>query len=242
MTEESAIDQGPARPYLPAMGRPWLLPLYDPFTQLLGARRVHGELLDQAGLRPGAPVLEIGCGTGNLLLAAKRRCPGAQVAGLDPDPAAVRRTARKAARARLAVTVEVGYADALPYPDRSVDRVLSSFMLHHLEPGDLPRALAEVRRVLRPGGELHVVDIVGGGHHRNGLLGRLARRRHGAPAAHGAHGAHGAGSSEAHGTPDAPGAPARLLGLLADAGLRDAAETGRGSVRVGDYAFHRAVR
>ncbi len=225
MTEERLIphEPEPVRPYLPAMGKPWLLPLYDPFTRLLGADRVHRELLDRAGLAPGQRVVEIGCGTGNLLLLAKRRCPDADLAGLDPDPAAVRRAGRKATRAGLAVTVQVGYADALPYPDQSVDRVLSAFMLHHVEPADLPGVLAEVRRVLRPGGELHVVDVAGGGHHRHGPLARLARRA-------------GRSPRLAHVAPD------RLVPLLAAAGLRDAAETGRGSVRVGDYAFHRAVR
>jgi len=204
--------------YLPAMGRQWLLPLYDPFTRLLGSRRPHGELLDQAGLRPGVQVLEIGCGTGNLLLLAKRRCPQAEVTGLDPDPAALRRTGRKAARAGLAVRLDRGFAADLPYPDGSMDRVLSAFMLHHLDPADLPRALAEVRRVLRPGGSLHVVDVAGG-HHAHGLLGRLARR-----------------------SPHAHSAPERLLPLLGEAGLRDAAETGRGSTHLGQDAFYRAAR
>lgn len=231
MTDSHAPAAGPAPGYLPAMGRPWLLPLYDPFTRLLGARRVHRELLDRAGLRPGARVLEIGCGTGNLILAAKRRCPDAEVTGLDPDPAALRVVRRKAGRAGLAVSLDRGYATELPYPDGSVDRVLSAFMLHHLAAADVPRALAEVRRVLRPGGELHIVDLAPGGHRRHGLFRRARRRPHGGPGGADAHGAHGAG-----------GDPDRLLGQLADSGLRDAAETGRGTVRVGDYAFHRAVR
>jgi SAM-dependent methyltransferase len=221
MTDHSAapVAGGHARPYLPAMGRAWLLPLYDPFTRLIGAPRVHGELLDRAGLRPGSRVLEIGCGTGNLLLLAKRRCPDADVAGLDPDPAALRLARRKADRAGLVVRLDQGFAADLPYPDASVDRVLSALMLHHLDPADLPRTLAEVRRVLRPGGALHVVDIVGG-HAAHGPLGWLGRRSR----------------RVTHSSPD------RLLALLADAGLRDGAETGRGANRLGSYAFYSAVR
>jgi ubiquinone/menaquinone biosynthesis C-methylase UbiE len=220
MTDQPAPTPTHAPGYLPAMGRPWLLPLYDPFTRLFGARRVHGELLDRAELRPGAAVLEIGCGTGNLLLLAKRRRPDADVAGLDPDPAALRRARRKADRAGLAVRLDRGFAADLPYPDESTDLVLSAFMLHHLEGADVPRALAEVRRVLRPGGALHVVDLADGGHHRHGLLARLARRS----------------PRVAHSSPP------RLLAQLAEAGLRDAAETGRGATRLGDYAFYRARR
>ena len=221
MTDQPATPAaaGHAPHYLPAMGRRWLLPLYDPFTQLIGARRVHGELLDRAEVRPGSRVLEIGCGTGNLLLLAKRRCPDADLTGLDPDPAALRRARRKADRAGLAVRLDRGYAADLPYPDASVDGVLSAFMLHHLDPVDLPRALAEVRRGLRPGGALHVVDVAGG-HHAHGPLGWLARRNR----------------RVAHSSPD------RLPALLADAGLREGAETGRGAVRLGQYAFYRAVR
>jgi SAM-dependent methyltransferase len=222
MTDHAGAPGAAAAPvphYLPAMGRRWLLPLYDPLTRLLGARRVHGKLLDQAGISPGARVLEIGCGTGNLLLLAKRRCPDAEVIGLDPDPAALRLARRKAGRAGLAVSLDRGYAADLPYPDSSVDRVLSAFMLHHVDPADLPRTLAEIRRVLRPGGTVSIVDVVGG-HHAHGLLGRLARRSR----------------RRAHGSPD------QVVDLLGAAGLREAAQTGRGTARVGDYAFYRALR
>lgn len=150
--------------YLPGMGKAWLLPLYDPLTRLLGVRGVHRELLERAQLAPGLRVLEIGCGTGNLALAAKRREPDAEVTGLDPDPAALDRGRRKAARARVSVRFDQGFAQALPYADGSFDRVLSSLMLHHLDDADRPRALREVRRVLAPGGSLHVLDFAGSHH------------------------------------------------------------------------------
>ena len=150
--------------YLPGMGKAWLLPLYDPLTRLLGVRGVHRELVERAQLAPGLRVLEIGCGTGNLALAAKRREPGAEVTGLDPDPAALAKGRRKAARARLTLRFDQGFAQALPYPDASFDRVLSSLMLHHLDDADRPAALREVRRVLEPGGSLHVLDLAGTSH------------------------------------------------------------------------------
>ena len=75
---------GDERPFLPGMSRHWLLPLYDPLTQLLGVGRVHRRVLDQAGARPGQRVLEIGCGTGNLLPTAKQTQPAANVVGRDP--------------------------------------------------------------------------------------------------------------------------------------------------------------
>ena len=150
--------------YLPGMGKAWLLPLYDPLTRLLGVRGVHRELVERAQLAPGLRVLEIGCGTGNLALTAKRACPAAEVTGLDPDPAALAKGRRKAARARLTLRFDQGFAQALPYPDASFDRVLSSLMLHHLDDADRPAALREVRRVLEPGGSLHVLDLAGTSH------------------------------------------------------------------------------
>lgn len=156
MTEHAAD-----RSYLPAMGQDRLLPFYDLLTVLAGARRAHARLLDGAGLAAGQDVLEIGCGTGNLTLAAKRRRPDATVTGLDPDPRALDGAARKATRAGLDVQFVRGFADALPMADGSVDRVLSSMMLHHLEPDEKDSALREALRVLRPGGELHLLDFGG---------------------------------------------------------------------------------
>lgn len=151
----------PVHGFLPSMGRSWLLPLYDPLTRLLGARGVHRRLLDAADLRPGHHVLEIGCGTGNLALLAKAQEPRATVVGLDPDLAALTRARRKARRRRLELRLDHGSADELPYADASMDRVLSSLMLHHVPAAQREKALREVLRVLRPGGELHLVDLGG---------------------------------------------------------------------------------
>jgi ubiquinone/menaquinone biosynthesis C-methylase UbiE len=147
------------RDYLPAMGRHWLLPLYDPFTRLAGVGRIHEQLLDRARVADRQRVLEIGCGTGNLLTALGRRRPDLEAVGIDPDPAALRRARRKAARRRLPIRYDRAFAGELPAAEDSFDRVLSSFMLHHLDDDERTRALREARRVLRPGGELHVVDV-----------------------------------------------------------------------------------
>ncbi|GAA2873426.1 hypothetical protein Acy02nite_31150 [Actinoplanes cyaneus] len=147
--------------YLPAMGLRWLLPLYDPFCRLTGVRHVHRQLIGHAGPRPGHRVLEIGCGTGTVLTALARACPGVEAIGIDPDAGSVRRARRKAVRNNLEINYQLAYAGSLPLPDASVDRVLSSLMLHHLDRAEHGRALREARRVLRPGGELHIVDVAG---------------------------------------------------------------------------------
>lgn len=201
--------------YLPAMGRHWLLPLYDPFTRLAGAGRIHEQLLDRADLRDGQQVLEIGCGTGNLLTALGRRGLKVEALGIDPDPAALKRARRKATRAKLAIRYEQAFAGALPLPDASVDRVLSSLMLHHLDDDERLRTLREIRRVLRPGGQLHVADV--------DATPTGARKRHRHP-----------GLTAA--------VPERVLAALSEAGLTDVRENGRGTARFGAFAFYRATR
>lgn len=76
----SATAEESRKPYLPAMGRDRLLPLYD-LLQSMGS--VHRWLVDQARIQPDQMVLEIGCGTGNLI---KCLHPDAEVVGFDPDP------------------------------------------------------------------------------------------------------------------------------------------------------------
>ena len=61
--------------YLPAAGHDWLLPSYDPFVKLLGGDTARRVLLDQATVRPGHRVLDIGRGTGTLAILIKRRHP-----------------------------------------------------------------------------------------------------------------------------------------------------------------------
>jgi ubiquinone/menaquinone biosynthesis C-methylase UbiE len=144
--------------YLPAAGHDRWLPCYDLYTRLMGVRAVHRELIDRADLRDGQRVLEIGCGTGNLTVLAKRMHPGVDFTGSDPDPLALDRARRKA---RGAATFDRGYAQELPYPDGSFDVVLSALMLHHLPTDVRTLAVSELRRVLRPGGRVLVADFGG---------------------------------------------------------------------------------
>lgn len=163
----------PQRTFIPAAGHDWFLPLYDPLARLLGARSAHRQLVDQAQLQPGHRVLEIGCGTGSLTLQVKALHPVVAIIGLDPDPKALRRAQRKAERQGVVLQLDRGFSDELPYADGSYDRVLSAFMFHHLSHDEKKQTLHEIRRVLRPGGSLHVLDISGA---HKGFIARLLHR------------------------------------------------------------------
>jgi ubiquinone/menaquinone biosynthesis C-methylase UbiE len=162
------------RVYVPAAGRDWLLPLYDPLQWMLGGNRVRAAMFAAAGLRPGMRILDVGCGTGSLTVELLRGYSDLDVSGLDPDPRALRRARRKLARAGLEARLDEGFADALPYAEDSFDRVFSSFMFHHLSRPVKEGMLREVHRVLVPGGVLHLADF--GGEARAHGLARLLHR------------------------------------------------------------------
>lgn len=146
--------------YVPAMGRDFLLRLYDPIVRLLMRETtLRGQLLDQAEIGPGHHVLDIGCGTGTMAILVARQRPGSTVVGLDGDPKVLAIARRKAERASVSIRFDESMADRLPYPDGSFDRALSSLVLHHLTHEGKIGALREARRVLKAGGSVHFSDF-----------------------------------------------------------------------------------
>jgi ubiquinone/menaquinone biosynthesis C-methylase UbiE len=165
------------RHFLPAAGRDTFLPLYDPLTRILGVDGARRALLDQADLQPHHRVLDVGCGTGSLAFLIKQRYPTVTVIGVDPDPRALARAERKAKRAGVSIRFDRGFADALGHPDRAFDRVFSSMMFHHLEDDEKLRTLREIRRILRPGGRLELLDFAAPDRHHHSPLARFLHSR-----------------------------------------------------------------
>lgn len=145
--------------FLPALRFAALTRFYDPVVRSTTREGTFKRrLLEQAVLSDRTRVLDLGCGTGTLAIMAKRERPGADVSGLDADPEMLDRAIRKAGEAGLEVRFDQGLSNQLPYPDATFDRVLSTLFFHHLRPADKDLTVAEVVRVLKPGGELHVAD------------------------------------------------------------------------------------
>jgi len=136
---------------------------YDLLVWLLthGRDRAFREkLVALARLSPGESVLDIGCGTGSLGLAAKRQVGATgEVFGVDASPEMIARATWKAARAGIDVRFDNAVAEALPFPDARFDAVLSTLMLHHLPRKVRQQCAREIRRVLKAGGRALVVDF-----------------------------------------------------------------------------------
>jgi len=167
MSASTTGDSG-AR-YVPAAGRRAFTRLYDPVIALtMRERTFRARLRDQVatGLPAGGGTLvDVGAGTGTFAIALAAAIPDARVVGVDGDEE-ILALARAKAGAE-GVSWERGLAQKLPLADASADRVAMSLVLHHLTPDDKRAALAEARRVLRPGGRLHVADF---GKPRNPIL------------------------------------------------------------------------
>ena len=172
MTEHRPYTVATRHDYIPAAGRDALLPGYDLLTRLLGMNRAYDTLIAQAELARRAACPGDRLRHGQRHRPRQAREPGSGTDRTDPDPRALARAQRKA-RGLTGIRFERAYAQELPFADGEFDRVLSSMMLHHLDDDVKAGAAAEIHRVLRPGGTLHIVDIGG---HMTAHDGFVARR------------------------------------------------------------------
>jgi SAM-dependent methyltransferase len=122
--------------------------------------RMRRRTLELARVAAGERVLDVCCGTGTLALAAKRRVGAdGSVHGIDASPQMVARAVKKSAASGQPVHFEVAAAQSLPFPDRTFDVVLCSLALHHLADEARVRAIAEMYRVVKPGGRVLAVEF-----------------------------------------------------------------------------------
>jgi len=146
---------------------------YDKVVRLmtLGKDKAIREITAEMGhIKLGDTVLEVGCGTGELTIAAKVRAGFAgKVFGIDAVPEMIEVARSKVAELGVEIDFQVDLIEALSFADDTFDVVLSSLMMHHLPDDVKLKGLSEIHRVLKPGGRLLVVDV----QHPTTLLGRV---------------------------------------------------------------------
>ena len=139
------------------------------FLLTLGmAPALRARTADLALLTAGEAVLDVGCGTGDLALQVARRVGSSGlVAGIDAAPEMIARARQKARRRHMTIDFRVEPVEALSFADQTFDVVVSSLVFHHLPDALKRRGLVEMQRVLKPGGRVLLVDLLGPTH---GLL------------------------------------------------------------------------
>ena len=147
---------------------------YDFHTKLmgLGVNQPNSKMIIRmAKIKPGDKVLDVGCGSGNLTLTAKRYAGSSgSVHGIDASPEMIDVARKKAKQSGVNVIFDVGLIEKLPFPEATFDVVISRLVIHHL-PDDLKRqGFAEIFRVLKPSGTLFLADFQSP---RNPILARM---------------------------------------------------------------------
>lgn len=130
-------------------------PIYDSVAGPMYAAGLR-RLLPRLRMPPGPAILDVGCGTGvNLFEAARWFAPARMLAGIDLSPGMIEVARSKAAHLGVPAHFAVGDAEQLPYPDAVFDLVICNSVFHWFK--DKDSALSEMRRVLRPGGQLVLI-------------------------------------------------------------------------------------
>ena len=132
------------------------------YEQLMGrwSRRLATAFIEFAGAAAGEKILDVGCGTGSLTFELARRADLREIQAIDFSSVFVEAAKRQNTDPR--VTIQQADATALPFPDATIDRAMALLVLHFVP--DAGRAIAEMRRVVRPGGVVAAVvwDHLGG--------------------------------------------------------------------------------
>ena len=136
---------------------------YDFHTRLLGLGsngRNSRMVIELAKIQPGDSVLDVGCGSGSLTLAAKSVAgPTGKVHGIDASPEMIEVAQKKANHSGLEVVFKLGLIEELAFPDATFDVVISRLAIHHLPDELKQKGLGEILRVLKPGGHLLIADF-----------------------------------------------------------------------------------
>ncbi|MGB3947268.1 MAG: class I SAM-dependent methyltransferase [Bacteroidia bacterium] len=115
-------------------------------------------LIEQAHIKPEHSILDFGIGTATLSLMIKDTEPLTEVNGVDVDEKVLTIAKEKIKKANANITITKYDGVKLPYSNACFDRVLTSLVFHHLTSEQKHNSLLEIKRVLKPDGELHIAD------------------------------------------------------------------------------------
>lgn len=136
---------------------------YDVFVRfvMMGQyQKLIQSAVEIANIQANETVLDVGCGTGTLAIAAKKASHSSVVIhGSDAAPEMIDRARQKASEAGVDIEFSYGLVENIQADDNSYDLVMNSLMVHHLPDELRDKAFAEIYRVLKPGGRLLVVDF-----------------------------------------------------------------------------------
>lgn len=145
---------------VPALGKDIFTPLFDFLIEAVGLGTSFKEkVLERAHLKNCERLLDVGCGTATLLIAAKSHSPASQVVGIDADERVLDIARRKIQKTRVEVEVMRARAEDLPFASSSFDVVVSTLIFHHLPTEIKQLAMTEIHRVLKPDGRFLLVDF-----------------------------------------------------------------------------------
>ena len=154
-----------------------LAPVYELWARLTeaGPRR---RVVELAGVRDGEAVLEVAIGTGALLVELARRNPSGETVGVEPAEGMLAQARKRVAAAGIGRRVQLVRASALalPFEDQRFDVIVNAYMLDLLPRDDIPRALTEFGRVLRPGGRIALSNMTIGERRRHRVWDALYAR------------------------------------------------------------------
>lgn len=149
-----------AASFTPALGHRALTPLYDAAIALLTRETVwRSALVEAIALKDGERLLDVGCGTGSLIVRLAAGAPGADVHGVDPDADVLRRAHGKALSAGAKVALHEGFlTEAFVNRHGAFDVIVSSLVFHQVPPEGKRDILSMMHRALNPAGRLVIAD------------------------------------------------------------------------------------
>ena len=143
-----------------ALSYDFLTPLYDFFLDIFGfGVKQRIKIVSLLDLKTGERLLDVGCGTGSFLIAAKNKYPNVGMIGIDVDEKVLRIAGNKIQKNNLNIELIKSSADKLPFPDDSFDVAASTLVFHHLPTDIKIKALKEIHRVLKRNGRFLLVDF-----------------------------------------------------------------------------------